>query len=133
MADSSTPAIRQRKKRKWDQPGEAVAMAAYTVSAMPGMLFGGAGNSTGLGMPNMLASLVGAFPTMTLPMPLVPYSAPCSTVPNNAAVAIVQKINQVTLSLGSESFSTVGCLLPSSLFLLQRKGQMYMSAIRNLI
>ncbi|CAM6037443.1 unnamed protein product [Sphagnum compactum] len=100
MADSSTPAIRQRKKRKWDQPGEAVAMAAYPVSAMPGMLFGGAGNSTGLGMPNMLASLVGAFPTMTLPMPPVPYSAPCSTVPNNAAVAIVQKINQDLVTKG---------------------------------
>ncbi|KAH8946170.1 hypothetical protein BDL97_12G078900 [Sphagnum fallax] len=100
MADSSSPAIRQRKKRKWDQPGEAVAMAAYPVSAMSGMLFGGAGNSTGSGMPNMLASLVGAFPTTTLPMPPVPYSAPCSTVPNNAAVAIVQKINQDLVTKG---------------------------------
>ncbi|CAM6009540.1 unnamed protein product [Sphagnum balticum] len=101
MAEASTPATRQRKKRKWDQPAEAVAPAAYPVSAMPGIVpFGGPGHLASLGMPNMLASLVGVFPTMTLPMPLVPYTSSPSTAPNNVAAAIVQKINQDLVTKG---------------------------------
>ncbi|CAM6036938.1 unnamed protein product [Sphagnum compactum] len=101
MAEASTPATRQRKKRKWDQPAEAVAPAAYPVSAMPGIVpFGGAGHLASLGMPNMLASLVGVFPTMTLPMPLVSYTSSPSTAPNNVAAAIVQKINQDLVTKG---------------------------------
>jgi hypothetical protein len=101
MAEASTPATRQRKKRKWDQPAEAVAPAAYPVSVMPGIVpFGGAGHLPSLGMPNMLASLVGVFPTMTLPMPLVSYTSSPSTAPNNMAAAIVQKINQDLVTKG---------------------------------
>ncbi|CAK9250062.1 unnamed protein product [Sphagnum jensenii] len=101
MAEASTPATRQRKKRKWDQPAEAVTPAAYPVSAMPGIVpFGGAGHLASLGMPNMLASLVGVFPTMTLPMPLVSYTSSPSTAPNNVAAAIVQKINQDLVTKG---------------------------------
>jgi hypothetical protein len=95
-----------RKKRKWDQPAEAVAPAAYPVSAMPGIVpFGGAGHLASLGMPNMLASLVGVFPTMTLPMPLVSYTSSPSTAPNNVAAAIVQKINQVPLLFDQKHYA----------------------------
>jgi hypothetical protein len=95
-----------RKKRKWDQPAEAVAPAAYPVSAMPGIVpFGGPGHLASLGMPNMLASLVGVFPTMTLPMPLVPYTSSPSTAPNNVAAAIVQKINQVPLLFDQKHYA----------------------------
>ncbi|KAH8952071.1 hypothetical protein BDL97_09G065200 [Sphagnum fallax] len=68
---------------------------------MPGIVpFGGAGHLASLGMPNMLASLVGVFPTMTLPMPLVSYTSSPSTAPNNVAAAIVQKINQDLVTKG---------------------------------
>lgn len=60
----ATPAVRQRKKRKWDQPAESLISAGL---AVPGMLpFVGAGNLPGIGLPGMVSQLAGVIPSAAM-------------------------------------------------------------------
>lgn len=78
-----------RKKRKWDQPAEALVSPAMS---MPLMQLGGANPLASFGMPNMM-TMMGGY--VGLPMASVNASAASPLPPNNSAAAIVQKINQV--------------------------------------
>lgn len=89
--DAAAPPTRQRKKRKWDQPAEAVISAA---AALPGLLpFSGPGALAGIGIPGIFPSLMGVFPNISTSMASAQISPVVPMVQQNAA-AIVQKINQ---------------------------------------
>ncbi|XP_068656623.1 protein RIK isoform X2 [Aristolochia californica] len=90
MADG-TQVVRQRKKRKWDQPSESFLSAGL---AVPGISLGSLGNLVGITLPGV-SLLSGALVTNGLPAtgatiaPIIQGS----TIQQNAA-AIVQKLNQ---------------------------------------
>ncbi|KAG6544166.1 hypothetical protein Mapa_014366 [Marchantia paleacea] len=95
--ETATAATRQRRKRKWDQPAEAVVTAGF----LPGLLpFAGAGAFAGMGALHGFPSLVGAYPNLTTPI-AVPIAAQHSiAVQQSAAAAVVQKFNQDLMNKG---------------------------------
>jgi len=92
----TTTTVRQRKKRKWDQPAESLISAGL---AVPGMLpFVGAGTLPGIGLPGMVSPLVGVIPSAAMQSSFMSTPQASSTITSSVvqqnAVAIVQKINQ---------------------------------------
>eukprot|EP01018_Ginkgo_biloba_P035251 Gb_05577 [translate_table: standard] len=99
--------VRQRKKRKWDQPAEPLITAGLTV---PGMLsFVGAGTLAGVGLPGMVPPLAGVLPSVALPSAFMsaPQISSASSVVQQNAAAIVQKINQDLANKGLLSQSKI--------------------------
>lgn len=81
-----------RKKRKWDQPAEAIIAAT---ASTPGLVPLSSGVAlAGMTFPCMFPSLMGVYPTMPTSTASAQISLAFPTVQQNAA-AIVQKINQV--------------------------------------
>ncbi|KAG0618620.1 hypothetical protein M758_4G078800 [Ceratodon purpureus] len=97
MAEDPAPAVRQRKKRKWDQPAEALVSPAISMPLPSIMQFGGANPLTAFGMPNMMTMMSGY---MSLPMvtTTIPVASPLTST--SSAAAIVQKINQELVAKG---------------------------------
>ncbi|KAJ7298501.1 hypothetical protein O6H91_Y567400 [Diphasiastrum complanatum] len=93
MGEDAASVTRQRKKRKWDQPAEAVPAALTLPTMLP---FNAVSGLAAMGFPGMFAP-VGMFPTLaaTAALPSTAQAAPVlAAVQQQNAAAIVQKINQ---------------------------------------
>lgn len=92
----ATTTVRQRKKRKWDQPAESLISAGLAVPTM--LPFVGAGALPGIGLPGMMSPLVGGIPSAVMQSSFMSTPQVSSTIASSVvqqnAVAIVQKINQ---------------------------------------
>lgn len=92
----ATTTVRQRKKRKWDQPAESLISAGLAVPAM--LPFVGAGALPGIGLPGMVSPLVRGIPSAAMQSSFMSTPQVSSTIASSVvqqnAVAIVQKINQ---------------------------------------
>ncbi|GLJ47063.1 hypothetical protein SUGI_0993630 [Cryptomeria japonica] len=86
--------VRQRKKRKWDQPAESVISAGFPITGMVSVA--GAGALHGFGLPGTVPSLAGVIPSgvMTSAFMSASQISPAVSLVQQNAAAIVQKINQ---------------------------------------
>lgn len=95
--ESIASSTRLRKKRKWDQPAEAIIAAT---ASTPGLVPLSSGVAlAGMTFPCMFPSLMGVYPTMPTSTASAQISLAFPTVQQNAA-AIVQKINQDLVAKG---------------------------------
>lgn len=101
--------IVNRKKRKWDQPAESLVSAGL---ALPGVFpLGSMANLIGISLP-VVAPLSGALVTNSVPASgaSAPQIFQAPTIQQNA-VAMVQKLNQVSLLCEFYVVSSTICLL----------------------